>query len=183
MINIDQKHKFLAKICSQALRISTLASYPVIRVRLWQTQQMWCTLPRTLPVIPWSQHKHRQPLPNTCPTPARGAPVSGIYRLSSDVEMSGLARFISSELQLRTLHCTDYDPEDWTLIKQRLDFLIIMSDSDGDDTRLFVAVAKTEVQSLTTDQPRQGNTASQALYHSPSQLEVLNWARFSLNIK
>ena len=36
-----------------------------------------------------------------------------------------------------------------------------MSDSDGDDTRLFVAVAKTEVQSLTTDQPRQGNTASQ----------------------
>ena len=95
--------------------------------------------------------------------------MSGIYRLSSDVEMSGLARYISSELQFRTLHCTDYDPEDWTLIKQRLDFLIIMSDSDGDDTRLFVAVAKTEVQSLlSADQPRQGNTASQALYHSPS---------------
>ena len=35
-----------------------------------------------------------------------------------------------------------------------------MSDSDGDDTRLFVAVAKkTEVKSLTTDQPRQGNTS------------------------
>ena len=63
-----------------------------------------------------------------------------------------------------------------------------MSDSDGDDTRLFVAVAKTEVQSLTRTSPdSQGNTASgasQALPqapHSPSQLEVLNWARFSLN--
>ena len=125
---------------------------------------------------PSPSHKHRQPLPNTCPSaPHR-------HRLSSDVEMSGLARFISSELQLRTLHCTDYDPEDWTLIKQRLDFLIIMSDSDGDDTRLFVAVAKkTEVQSLTRTSPdRQGNTASAASQalpqapHSPSQLEVLN---------
>ena len=109
-----------------------------------------------------------------------------MYRFSSDVEMSGHARYISSELQFRTLHCTDYDPEDWTLIKQRLDFLIIMSDSDGDDTRLFVAVAKTEVQSLTspdtvTQPARPCTTASQALYHSPSQLEVLNWARFSLN--
>lgn len=55
-----------------------------------------------------------------------------------------------------------------------------MSDSDGDDTRLFVAVAKTRVQSLTSPD-RVTQPASQALPPSLSKLEVLNWDRFILN--